>query len=238
MKLIILFLLNIPTISILALFYGIPTVSVFATETFSDITRSAVICEDQSDCVAATEAIMRAENFFKRYGYVFNQSVSVQFKESALAALTENSTDEQEILGLYDPRTGWCQIPHERTLHAKKIFGCLNITKEFHISIITHEVAHRLYHLILEQRNKVVSRALHEFVAYVVQIETMKEPEKTRVLNLWRGEVLSGIENINTIVWALNPNRFAIMAYRFFLRNPAIMQSILDGKVKSDDYDQ
>ena len=110
------------------------------------------------------------------------------------------------------------------------------MTKEFYISIITHETAHRFYHLILSRRNETVSRALHEFIADVVQIHTMNEPEKTKVLGLWPGEALSSFENINNFVWASNPNRFAVMAYRFFLTHPKILLSILGGKVKSGDH--
>ncbi len=233
-----LFLVNILTATTLILCYGMPTSSVFANEIFSDIAKSTVRCEDQSDCDAATEAIRRAENFFKLYGYEFNQSVNVQFKKSVLVALTENSTNKYETHGLYDPRTGWCEIPHGRVQQSKKIFGCFDMTNEYHISTITHEATHRFYHLILEKRNEEVSRALHEFVAYVVQIHTMKEPEKTKTLSLWPGEIFSTVENINTFVWLSNPNRFAIMAHRFFLNNPGIMQLILDGKVKSGDDDQ
>ncbi len=233
------FLLNILAATILALLYSMPVESVFATEIYSDLRGQGglVICDEQSDCDAATEAIRRAENFFKLYGYVFNQSVNVKFKKSVQAALAENSAQQQETHGLYDPRTGWCEIPYRRVLQGKKIFGC-NITNEFHISTITHEAAHHLYHLILKQHNQGVDRSLHEFVAYVVQIKTMKEPEKTKVLDLWPGEVLSGFENINVFVWAANPDRFAVMAYRFFLSNPEIMPLLLRGELKSGDHDE
>lgn len=230
-----LWLAHILTVTILVLFYGMPAVSVLATEIHSDMTQGSIRCDDPSDCDAAREAIGRAENFFKSYGYVFNQSVKVEFKKSLSAALKGNVANKQGIHGLYDSETGWCEIFDWQTQSNKKIFGSFDMTKEGHISIITHEAAHRFYHLILSRRDETVSRSLHEFVAYVVQIHTMKEPEKTKVLGLWPGEVFESIENINILVWAFDPNRFAIMAYRFFLNSPKIMQSILDGIIKSDD---
>jgi len=147
--------------------------------------------------------------------------------------MEENSANQQKVRGSYNSKTGWCEISHWKVQSGRKVFGSLDITKEFHLSIITHEVAHHFYHLILSQRNETVDRSLHEFVAYVVQIHTMKEPEKTKLLDLWSGEVFSSFENINNFTWASDPNRFAVMAYRFFLNHPKIVQSILDGKVKS-----
>lgn len=230
-------LASILTAMILVLPYGMPvtTVNAFTTEAHSDKTQGHIRCDDPFDCDAAIEAIERAENFFKSHGYDFNQSVKVQFRKNLSVAVYGNSANKQGVHGLYESKTGWCEISDWRALSSKKFFDSLDMTKEFHISIITHEAAHRFYHLILSQRNETVSRALHEFIAYVVQIHTMNKPEKTKVLGLWPGEVLSSFENINDFVWASNPNRFAVMAYRFFLTHPKIMQSILSGKLKSAD---
>ena len=52
----------------------------------------------------------------------------------------------------------------------------------------------------------------------------MYEPEKTKVLDHWRGEVLSEFENINIFVWVSNPDRFAVIAGRFFLSSPEFKQ--------------
>ena len=117
----------------------------------------------------------------------------------------------------------------------RKVFGSIQDTPEYHSSIVAHEVAHNLYPQIFKSIGKEIERPLTEFVSYVVQIETMKEPEKKAILRLWPGNTFESEWGINSIAWAASPNMFGIMSYHYYLNNPYFMKSVLAGEVQSGD---
>lgn len=174
-----------------------------ANETDCGLPECKVKYSCKNEAKAGCEAINRALQFFKNYGYQINDCIKITCL-----------------------MTDYCKN--------RKALGAFPFDTEFYTSIITHEVAHRLYHIILNSRG-VVADADHsfsEFIAYVTQIETMAESHKSNILSLWPKEELPSVFAINPFVWQADPNKFCVMAYRFFKSQPETIQQILDGTIK------
>ena len=102
---------------------------------------------------------------------------------------------------------------------------------EFFISMVTHEVAHSFFDSILESMGETSAQSFHEFIANITQIETLKEPHKSKVLSLWSGEKLPSVYAINSFVWMAGPNKFSVLSFNFYKSQPMVIQEILAGKI-------
>lgn len=210
-----------------------------ANETDCGLPECKVKYSCKNEAKAGCEAINRALQFFKNYGYQINDCIHMEFQKKVTmndSRIQNQVLPEKQVLALYDVKENCIKITCLMTDYCKnrKALGALPFDTEFYTSIITHEVAHRLYHIILNSRG-VVADADHsfsEFIAYVTQIETMAESHKSNILSLWPKEELPSVFAINPFVWQADPNKFCVMAYRFFKSQPETIQQILDGTIK------
>jgi hypothetical protein len=192
------------------------------------------------DAEIACEGVRRALNFFADYGYTDFQHIHVIVVDLVLsesAVENEGNHESNIFCAFYNRIAAHSVITSWKTALAaqRMIFGSIPNTCEYHSSIVAHEVAHNLYHQISESMGKDVERPLTEFVSYVVQIETLNETEKLQVLKLWPNRTFRSIYMINSLVWAMDPNLFAIMSYRYHSENPGFIKAILAGEIISGD---
>lgn len=192
-----------------------------------------VKCRCQNEPNMGCKAIKRALSFFKSRGYVINPSIRIEFIKGHVQNGDRNPAPKS-CLSFYNRKTKCIKIYSWGNLLQlnQMAFGNFPYDPEYYTSIIAHEVAHCLFDSILESRGETTTHPYHEFVAYVTQIETMAEPQKTKVLSLWPKEKLPSVYAINFFNWMSNPKKFSVLSYRFFKAHPDVFQKILDGKIQ------
>ena len=211
-----------------------------AEETDCNLENVKVEFSAQIDAEIACEGVRRAMIFFETYGFSEFRHIHIIIVDSIIPeskAKIDSNTEKQILCAFYDRVAEHCIITSYETVLAEQrmLFSSIPITPEYYCSIVAHEVAHNLYHQIFESMGKEVERPLTEYVSYVVQIETLQEKEKLQVLELWPGKILRSNYQISTLVWAMNPNLFGIMSYRYHCKHPSFIKSILDGEAISGD---
>jgi len=194
----------------------------------------------QIDAAIACEGIRRALSFFETYGYAEFHLVHVKMLDLVISESLTEYDGEKELksyCAIFIGDDGHSEVAswEAAKTQKRKVFGSMPDTPEFHSSIVAHEVAHDLYNQIYKSMGKNVERPLTEFVSYVVQIETMRDEERTQVLNLWPNKRFETALEINSLTWATAPNMFGSMSYRFHRDNPDFIKSILEGRIRSGD---
>jgi len=216
------------------------SINAIAKETDCGLINVQVIFQVQNDVDMACEGIRRAIRFFASYGFSGSRRLQVRVLNQVIWESLNTYAGEKEkkvVYACYDNGIKFTKITSWETdyVRQRKVFGILPISREYHTSIVAHEVAHDLFHQVIESIGKNVERPITEFVSYVVQIETMKEPEKSEVLELWPNAVFRSDLAINSFSWLFNPHKFGVMSYRYYLENPDLMKYILLGEVESGD---
>ncbi len=119
------------------------------------------------------------------------------------------------VLGSFDPREGLISVPAWAVLTdggtAATLFG-LPLERELYVSIFAHEAAHAIIHALTA--NHRLSHAAHEYIAYTVQLATLASRLRDRILAADPAPGFSTEADINNVVLAFDPNRFAVRAYR------------------------
>ncbi|WP_300460776.1 hypothetical protein [Desulfobacula sp.] len=232
---------NIRTKGLLFLvFISLWTTHSFPFETFltdCGLPECKVKFRSRHDVYIGCEAIKRATYFFKINGYEIKTPIDIEFVGNARNKIKKGRGHKPSIdqfLCQYNTKTKCIKISSWISCANwnRKAFAVFPMEIEFLTSMVTHEVAHRLFDSILESRAEITSQSFHEFIAYIAQIETMKEPYKSKVLSLWPKEKLPSVFAINSFVWMAEPNKFSILSYNFFKSNPVVFQRILNGKIK------
>ncbi len=233
-------LCSILSVVLLSVAFCMLTSTVLAEETDCNLENVKVDFSAQIDAEFACEGVRRALNFFEAYGFSGFRHIHVIIVDRIISesmAKIDSNKEKQIFCAFYDRIAEHCIITSLETVLAeqKMVFSSIAITPEYYCSIVAHEVAHNLYHQIFESIGKEVERPLTEYVSYVVQIETLQEKEKLQVLELWPGKILRSNYQVSSLVWAMNPNLFGIMSYRYHCKHPNFIKSILDGEAISGD---
>lgn len=84
---------------------------------------------------------------------------------------------------------------------------------DFHQSLLVHEITHAIVH---QNLSVPPCRAAHEYIAAVVQFDTMADSSRRTYLDAFAGESDYTTEMFNDIVLAMDPGRYAAAAYRHF----------------------
>jgi hypothetical protein len=92
-------------------------------------------------------------------------------------------------------------------------FARLDPTAADH-SIIVHEMTHAMVSSLT--RAPKLTRAAHEYLASVVQIQSMEPEDRKRFLGETRREVVNDIRHFNEIFYYLRPDEFAALAFEHF----------------------
>jgi hypothetical protein len=92
-------------------------------------------------------------------------------------------------------------------------FARLDPKAAYH-SIIVHEMTHAMVSSL--KRGPKLPRAAHEYLASVVQIQSMEPEDRKRFLGETRREVVNDIRHFNEIFYYLRPDEFAALAFEHF----------------------
>lgn len=207
-------------------------------ETDCGLPRCSVQYEHGEDAEIGCEGIKRAIEFFRSFGFHGKDAIFVTFEDRVVVPRLKTvpkALHGKQIAALYDSRDRQIRVTSFRSAYFKnvKIFSSISVNKELLTSVVAHEVAHRLHHMISAAEGVPTYSSLSAFVAYVTQIATMADPARSEVLALWPGESLPSVDAINADVYQLAPNKFGVMSYRFHKEHPSVLKAILDGTIRS-----
>lgn len=106
-------------------------------------------------------------------------------------------------------------------------------------SIIVHEVAHAIFWQNLGGRK--VPRSAHEYVSYVVQIQTLPSDARTEFLRPFARTPRPDLSLFSDVLLAFAPHYFAALAYDHF-SDPGngcrIINGILSGETRFPEVDE
>ena len=86
---------------------------------------------------------------------------------------------------------------------------------EYFRSVIVHEMTHALVH---QSHSDKFSRVAHEYLAYSMQIASLKQKDRSLVLDGLEPTELVDIANVDEIGLAFGPSQFALQSYQHFRR--------------------
>lgn len=144
---------------------------------------------------------------------------------------------------LADASAAGCYLPQKRRVYLLSYadfaprggwFG-LSAEPELYRSVAAHEVAHAISGCNFKVEQP--SLQAWEYVAYVAMLETMAPELRRRVLARHAGDGFDNEAQINATVYLVNPEHFAVEAYRHFLRRGngrAYLHAILAGKALAE----
>jgi hypothetical protein len=163
----------------------------------------------------AREACRAAEialGFMASYGFDTDISVRVRIVNSPVVL------HAVEASGTFDAGASLIAIPSYEHCCGwsteQRAFG-LDATRDLWRSFVVHELAHAVAHINF--RTPKVPRVSHEYIAYVVQIATMPPPLIEQILGKYPNRAFASERAINHHFLDLDPQIFAVKAYRHFL---------------------
>ncbi len=176
-----------------------------------------------SACQAARDAI----RFLSSHGLRIKNPILIQLVDSP------SQHHMQPVFGQFHAGKGVIEVMSlqaSRKVAEQSLFFGLEVDAALHRSFIAHEVAHA----VANQNFRISqpSAVAHEYIAYTVQLATMDVSLRNRILDDFDLEGFEHVSEINDIYLGLNPQYFAIKAYRHFLNEPdggAFYRRILAG---------
>lgn len=214
----------------------------------------------EEDYLIGCEGVARAKAFFTNYGYAVDTPIRIYFRQRISVNVTTPRTGQELIYGCFnstnmsvymssltsplvaDPNRVYLRIENriktDNKRHQRKA-----IVKEFHRSMVTHEVAHlyaqynfNLRSLECTQTFTKMGHGVHEYIASVVQLSTIEPALRQRILQLYDPRIVfDHEEQINMICFACDPEKFIIMSFRHFHGLSKFQQQNLLDRILSND---
>ncbi len=137
------------------------------------------------------------------------------------------------LFAQFDPRDGEAYVLGFSALLSldARLFG-LPMDRDLHQSLAAHEVAH-----VIANRNFLTEDpplAAHEYIACVTQLATMPPEHRARILARFPGKRFQTDLEIDSFVFLVSPEYFAVAAYRHFIGSgdgAAVFRRMLTGKI-------
>ena len=187
---------------------------------------------DPEDYEIACEGVKRTEKFFKNhFNHTVIEPVHILFGDSKLFINSSPQENMENVEGLYIPIKSTIILYPWKIQKQKNYFNHFPFSKNIHASLVVHELTHHIHYTHIKKRELDYYDLGAEFLAMIIQWETMKSPEKNEILDYLKEEELpSGIQNINLLVYILKPQQFFSAAHRIHLKTSHIIQDIFNGK--------
>ena len=184
-----------------------------------------VAAEAPADVAAACRGAARALAFLAAHDITASRPIRIQVVDAI------DYLNGAPVAGIYDRRAQVVKVLARSAFAASSVGATVfsvGLNDDLYASVFAHEVAHAVVDQHLRGRD--VSPAAHEYVAYAVQLSTLPATVREHVLAQFPGGGFTAPEEINTIVLAMDPHRFAAKAYRHFHRGehaPAGLAAVL-----------
>lgn len=178
-------------------------------------TNATIYADSVYDTYLACAGAADAMAFLSQQGLIVDTVMRIDVLDTVF--LHQNKTPSFRILGQFEAeqeRISITSTKGQREMAAEKpIFG-VPYEEALFRSVVAHEVAHAIaddnFHVLKP------SRLAHEYLAYIVQLATMSPRLRQKILD---HHPVPGFESeleINPMVYGLNPDVFAVKAYRHF----------------------
>lgn len=168
---------------------------------------------DRSDHARICRGARQALTFLAGIGLDTSEPLSV------LASDAEAAGHHAAEVGSYDTRDHRVRVRTfdgcARLASAEPLFR-VPMEESLYASFIAHEIAHAVIHANAGQHR--TARIAQEYIAYVVQLETMPESLRARILARYDQEGFNKASDIGETYLLIDPHAFAVKAYRHFLK--------------------
>jgi len=122
---------------------------------------------------------------------------------------------------------GGCYMHASQVAYVRTLSRCtpdatpfgLPVDAALYRSIIVHEVAHAIAGASFADRRPPV--VAHEYVAYVTQLATMPDALRRKILRRHADVTYTSADQLNTMVFMMDPARFAVLAWLHHQRQGA-----------------
>lgn len=197
---------------------------------------ATVVARRAADAAVACVAAEQAVRFMSAHGFTTDFHIEICVVEDS-----SELDDGPPAFGCFDARSARVKVLSltgcQALLGGKPMFR-LPLNDELYRSVIVHEVAHAIAARNFPIRHP--SHVAHEYIAYTVQLATMSEALRRRILERIDNEAFGADGEISELFLALGPEIFAVKAYRHFLRpghGAAFYRRVLSGDFRpsSDD---
>lgn len=182
----------------------------------------------------ACQAVAASLAFMADHGFHINARFTIDVVDRPL------SLHDTEVTGTYDARRFHIEVPDfvqaQRMAQSRLPFR-MAMSRALWQSFVAHEVAHAVAQANFRVRPP--SLAAHEYIAYVVQLATLPEPVRRQLLVGFRNGAFRLDREINVTFLQLDPEVFAVKAYRHFVAQPDpadFLQGLLNGRLGSPRY--
>lgn len=178
-------------------------------------TNATIYAESDADARMACAGAADAIAFLSEQGLTVDTVMWIDILDSVFTSASDNPSFR--VLGQFDPRKNRIMVTStkgQREMAAEKpIFG-IPYDEALFRSVVAHEVAHA----IAEENFRVTepSRLAHEYIAYIVQLATMPAPLRQQILEHETASAFSSELEINPMVYAMDPDLFAVKSYRHY----------------------
>lgn len=174
-------------------------------------------------------AALKARAFFTSHGIEIQRQIRIRLHQDEL----QNHANH---IGLYDADKDHIEmvtLEHARFHCNEKPPFDVQMDTELYESFVIHEVAHA----IAEQNfnSTPASLIVHEYLAYVTQFSAMDIAAQRNILQQYNVSAFSGIGDMSLTYYQMDPNKFAVKAFRHFqsLRDKSrFIQELLSGAIK------
>lgn len=190
----------------------------------------AVITSPSGEAGAACHAAAEALRFLGANGLGTDGEVEIHL----VSRLPKEELGD--AMGCYDHRDRQIHVLDLAICRGKARVFDLPVDEELHRSLIAHEVAHAA-----AARNFTAAKpalAAQEYIAYVTQLAILSPDTRERILARYPGTGFETTAQINSTVFLMEPNFFAVQAYRHFLKpenGAAFIRRLLAGELSPDD---
>lgn len=185
--------------------------------------------EAEAACVAATDAIAFLEENGLRLGKRF---------EVRLVQIVPGDRGSADLFGCYNHQNSSVHVLiFSQCQGVRGPFG-LEMDRVLHKSVIGHEVAHAVAaHNFTVDRPSLVAQ---EYIAYVTQLAVLPADVRVKILGRFPSDILSPDAASNLMLLAVDPGRFAAVAYRHYVHpgnGAPFIHRVLSGDVLASDVD-
>lgn len=178
------------------------------------------------DAGLACDGAQRALAFLARHGVSTPGSIRIDIVDELPGELGGRA------VGCYLPVNGQVLLLSYATFEASGEWFRVPVSPELYRAAAAHEVAHAAVGCHTAPQRLPV--AAHEYLAYVVMFATLQPALRERVLARFPGRGFANTLQINDVNHIVDPNQYAVDAWRHYLRKPdpaAWLQAVLNGEV-------
>lgn len=186
-----------------------------------------VVYQDRSELDAACQAVGEVSGYFRSIGFDVPSKALLRFADRA----GDDYRGHAAAHGYFDARQSeivmyrLSEVRPWRQSWSSKLLA----------SFMRHEIVHLATWEVLQGDLKRLRREWHEFIAYAIQLDLMDPELRQQVLSV-HADVVSAkdLTQINEFSYGMNPEGFAVLAYRTYLDRGAgaFVHQLLKAEIK------